>query len=160
MGYDVHIQAVSAQPLAVVRRRAALAQLPQVIPAACGLVWNAIKAQQIKGAGRHVALYLDDVFNLEIGVELEQPIEDHDPLFASATPAGQVATTVHFGPYPQLHAAHKAIHDWCKTHHHTLAGPSWELYGHWQAAWNTDPSAIRTDIYYLLKASDSADVPR
>jgi hypothetical protein len=31
-----------------------------------------------------------------------------------------------------------------------LAGPNWEIYGHWQNEWNKDPSQIRTDVYYLL----------
>jgi hypothetical protein len=33
---------------------------------------------------------------------------------------------------------------------HTLAGPQWEIYGHWLPEWNKDPSQIRTDVYYLL----------
>jgi len=31
-----------------------------------------------------------------------------------------------------------------------FAGPNWEIYGHWQSEWNTNPSQIRTDVYYLL----------
>ncbi len=59
-------------PLAVVRRRASRRELPQVIPAACGEVWSVLKAHNVPGAGRHVALYLDGVFNLEIGVEISE----------------------------------------------------------------------------------------
>jgi len=33
-----------------------------------------------------------------------------------------------------------------------LAGANWELYGHWLDEWNSDPSKIRTDIFYLLKS--------
>jgi hypothetical protein len=33
-----------------------------------------------------------------------------------------------------------------------LAGPNWEVYGHWQDEWNSDPSKIRTDVFYLLVA--------
>ncbi|MDB5328046.1 MAG: Bacterial transcription activator, effector binding domain, partial [Phycisphaerales bacterium] len=39
-------------------------------------------------------------------------------------------------------------------HGHAMAGPNWELYGHWDQSWNDDPSKIRTDVYYLLKAEE------
>ena len=51
----------------------------------------------------------------------------------------------------QLSEAHNAIRKWCAQHGHTLAGPSWEIYGHWVHAWCDDPSKIRTDVFYLLK---------
>ena len=154
MKYDVKLEtAMAPRPLAVVRRRATVQQLPKVVPDACGLVWGVIRAQHVKGAGRHVALYLGDQINLEVGVELETPWPGHGDVVASALPAGTVATTVHFGPYQRLHEAHQAIRDWCANHGYPLAGPNWDIYGHWLDAWNNDPSQIRTDVFYLLKAS-------
>ena len=70
---------------------------------------------------------------------------------ASATPGGAAASTTHFGPYAGLGAAHDAIQRWCEANKHPLAGPSWEIYDHWQNDWNAHPSRIRTDIFYLLK---------
>ena len=155
MGYEVRLETLTtARPTAVVRRRARAQELSKVVPDACGLVWRVMKAQQVHGAGRHVALYLDDQINLEVGVELQTPFEGHGEVVGSSLPSGNVASTVHFGPYNQLRAAHDAIHDWCKTHGHTLAGPRWEIYGHWEDAWNRDPSQIRTDVFYLLAAGD------
>src|SRR5262249_42261444 len=138
-------------PLAVVRRRASVPELAKVVPDACGTVWNVVKAQQVAGAGRHIALYWDDQINLEVGVELEAPFAGHGEVVGSVTPAGVVATAVHFGPYGQLGAAHQAIRAWCANHNYALAGSSWEIYGHWQDEWCTDPSQIRTDVYYLVK---------
>jgi len=69
----------------------------------------------------------------------------------SALPAGTVATAVHFGPYPQLPAVHRAIRAWCAANGHATAGPNWEIYGHWVDAWNNDPSQIRTDVFYLIR---------
>jgi effector-binding domain-containing protein len=150
MPYEVHLEQLSSRPLAVVRRRARRQELAQIVPAACGLVWNVVRAQEIAGAGRHVALYLDDEINLEVGVELDAQFAGSGEVVASATPGGLVATTTHFGPYGLLHDAHQAIQRWCAQHGHALAGPSWELYGHWQDEWNDDPSLIRTDVYYLV----------
>jgi effector-binding domain-containing protein len=130
--------------------------LPKVVPHACGLVWGVVKAQHIAGAGRHVALYLDDQINLEVGVELETACANHGEVICSSIPAGRVATTTHFGPYPQLGQAHQAVCDWCTRHCHKLAGPNWEIYGHWDDRWNNNPSLIRTDVFYLLKAGGSS----
>jgi hypothetical protein len=113
MEYDVRLEQLSSRPLAVVRRRASLPKLAKVIPDACGTVWGIVRAQKIKGAGRHVALYWDDVFNLEVGVELDAPFAGHDDVVGSATPGGTVATAVHFGPYNRLPGAHQAIRRWC-----------------------------------------------
>ena len=77
MGYEIRRELVSSRPLAVVRRRASLPQLAKVVPDACGIVWNVVRAQQIAGAGRHVAIYWDDVINLEVGVELDAPFAGH-----------------------------------------------------------------------------------
>ena len=70
MDYVVRIEQQAVIPLAVVRRRGSVAELPKIVPDACGVVWKLVKAQQIPGAGRHVAVYLDEQINLEVGVEL------------------------------------------------------------------------------------------
>jgi len=150
MPYDIRLEKSTGRPLAIVRRRASPHELPKVVPDACGTVWNVVRAQNIKGAGRHIALYWDDQINLEVGVELDTPFAGHGDVVASATPAGTVAAAVHFGPYNQLADVHKAIRQWCANHDYTLAGPSWEIYVHWTDECTTDPTKIRTDVYYLL----------
>src|SRR5436189_4903157 len=103
MEYHVRLETLSDNtPTAVVRRRATLPELPKVVPEACGLVWQVLRSQQVKGAGRHVAFYLDDQINLEVGVEVEAPFSGHGEVIGSTLPAGTVATAVHFGPYNQL----------------------------------------------------------
>jgi effector-binding domain-containing protein len=105
-----------------------------------------------RGAGRHVAVYLDDQINLEVGAEVDAPFAGHGEVVGSATPSGPVATTTHYGPYRQLGEAHEAIRRWCASKGYRLAGPSWEVYGHWEDEWNSDPTKIRTDVFYLLAA--------
>jgi effector-binding domain-containing protein len=150
MQYDVRLEQQSSRPLAVVRRRAKPHELSKVVPEACGTVWSVMRAQNVAGAGRHVAIYWDGEINLEVGVELATPFAGHGEVVGSATPAGSVATTAHFGPYGRLHEAHESIRQWCADHGYTPAGPNWEIYGHWRDEWNSDPSKIRTDVFYLL----------
>ena len=157
MDYLVRIEQLDSLPLAVVRRRAARKELSKVVPDACGAVWDALRSQRVTGAGRHVAVYLDDRINLEVGVELDAPFAGSGDVVGSATPSGPVATTTHRGPYGRLNEAHEAIRLWCEKNGYPLAGPNWEVYGHWQDEWNSDPSKISTEIHYLLAADgDSA----
>jgi effector-binding domain-containing protein len=145
----VQLQQLNSIPLAVIRRQASPSELSRVVPDCCGLVWNAVRSQQAK-AGRNVAVYWDGTIRLEVGVELLGPFTEHGEVVLSATPTGAVASATHIGAYSGLGAAHEAVRQWCRTNNHSLAGPNWEIYGHWQPEWNTDPSQIRTDVYYLL----------
>jgi effector-binding domain-containing protein len=146
MTYTVEVQPVESQPIAVVRLRASLPQLTTVVPHACGVVWDFLKASQIK-AGRNLAVYLDEQINLEVGVEVFGPFNGNGQIVYSTTPAGSVLTTAHIGPYDQLGKAHEAIRDWSVQHHQPFTGPNWEIYGHW----TDDLTQLRTDVYYLLK---------
>ena len=145
----VQLQQLKSVPLAVIRRQARASELSRLVPECCGLVWNEVRAQQAK-AGRHVAIYWDGSIRLEVGVELLGPFAEHGEVVLSATPAGAVASATHLGPYSGLGAAHEAVRQWCRVKNHSLAGPNWEIYGHWQPEWNTDPSQIRTDVFYQL----------
>ncbi|MEO8480948.1 MAG: GyrI-like domain-containing protein [Acidobacteriota bacterium] len=149
--HTVRIQQLASVPLAVIRREVAAAELARVVPECCGVVWNVVRAQRGK-AGRHVAIYWDDRIRLEVGVELDGPFAEDDGVVRSATPAGAVASTTYFGPYRGLGAAHDAVRRWCEANNQRLAGPNWEVYGHWESEWDADPSKIRTDVYYLLSS--------
>ena len=148
--YDVRVERVASTPVAVIRRQARPSELAHIVPECCGMVWKAVQAQQARG-GRHIAIYWDASIRLEVGAELLGPFAEHGEVVRSATPAGAVASATHFGPYGGLGAAHDAIRGWCQANNHPLAGPHWEIYGHWLPEWNGDPSQIRTDVYYLLQ---------
>ncbi len=160
MDYVVRLEQLGSVPLAVVRRRAARDELSKVVPEGCGTVWNALRSRRVPGAGRHVAVYLDDQIHLEVGVELDAPFAGSGEVVGSATPSGAVATTTHYGPYGRLNEAHEALRLWCEDHGYALAGPNWEVYGHWKEEWDGEPSRITTEVHYLLAAGgDSAASP-
>ena len=145
----VELRQVPSTPLAVIRRQVKQSELSRVVPECCGLVWNVLRAQGVRG-GRHVALYWDGSIRLEVGVELPNDFVERDGVVRSATPAGAVVSAAHFGPYGELGAAHDAVRQWCATNQRSLAGPSWEIYGHWQTEWDRNPSLIRTDVFYQV----------
>jgi effector-binding domain-containing protein len=145
----VELRDLESVPVAVVRRRVDRSDLSRVVPECCGLVWNTLRAQQIKG-GRNITIYWDAEIRLEAGVESNEPFAEAGDLVRSATPGGPVVHAIHFGPYGQLGKTHAAIQQWCKSHGHQLAGPSWEIYGHWLPEWNDSPAQIRTDVFYQV----------
>lgn len=151
----VELRREESRPVAVVRRHVRRTDLARVVPACCGLVWRALGAQGLRG-GRHVAIYLDHAIHLEVGVEVDGPFLEQGEMVRSFLPAGLVATAIHLGPYQTLGRTHDAIQAWCQATGRRLAGPCWEIYGHWQQEWNDHPAAIRTDVGYLLEA-DAAD---
>jgi hypothetical protein len=95
--YAVQVGWLDDIPLAVIRRQVSRTELARVVPECCGLVWNAVRAQQARG-GRHAALYLDGGIRIEVGVELLGPFVEDGNVVRSATPAGSIASTTHFGP--------------------------------------------------------------
>jgi effector-binding domain-containing protein len=146
---DIRIERLDAVPLAVVRRVAHRQELPHVVPASMGAVWNMLRAAGLRG-GRNVAVYRDDAVTVDVGVEIQPGTPLPDGLVAAATPAGNVAAVAHYGPYGQLNVPHAALRAFCEEHSHRCAGPNWEIYAHWVTEWEQNPHLIRTDVYYLL----------
>jgi effector-binding domain-containing protein len=85
--------------------------------------------------------------NVDFGVEVIQGFEPSGEVYATETPAGEVATAVHIGAYDRLSETHDAIHSWAGAHQRVFAGQSWEIYGDW----SDDLSKLETNVMYLLK---------
>lgn len=149
MPYNVQLAALESVALAVVRRQVSRENLVAAVRDGCGRAWDFARRHNLK-AGRNVALYWDGGIRLDAGVELPMTFAEAEGIVCSATPPGLTAFVAHVGPYQLLGAAHAAIREWCSSQGHRLAGPNWEIYGHWQSEWNVDPSMIRTDVFYQV----------
>ena len=147
--YTVMVIDVPAVPTLVIRRRARGSDLAKVVPEGCGAAWELLRGQGLRG-GHNIALYLDGGM-VEAGVEFSGAVGATGKVLRATLPAGRAATAMHRGRYTDLGRAHAAVREWCKGAGLALAGPSWEVYGHWQDAWNTDPSKIETEVFWLLK---------
>ena len=138
MPYTVEVKSLPAQQIEAVHGQATMATLPASIRA----LFNQFYAESKTGRGLNIIFYpscVDGKMEIACGTLVEQGGND-------ATPAGTVATTAYFGPYDRMKPAHQAIHQWVRDNNRRLAGPSWEIYGHW----TDDPASLRTDIFYLL----------
>ena len=139
---------VTTQPrlTAVVARATTWREFPSLWMQLLDQVYAFLKTGAATQTGHNVMLYKDDVPNVEVGVEVSGPFAPAGSVIASALPAGEVAMTVHRGPYDRLGTAHDAIHRWCASNGRALAGPRWEIYGDW----NEDPEQLETEVFYLL----------
>jgi len=157
MPYEIRLTDTEAIPTAVIRGRVPATELSKFVPAACGEVWAFIRSAGLPRPGRHTALYLDGGA-VEVGAEASEPFAGNERVHFSKLPAGRVATTTHFGPYGRLGEAHSEIRRWCAEHGYERSNVCWEIYGHWDQSWNTDPSKIRTDVFHLLENASKTEV--
>lgn len=146
MTHQVERCTVEARPLLSIRRDVEGQPLSRLVPAMCGLAWAATQERKIQRRGRMIAIY-PDCKTVEVGVEVFESFTPEGPVLASETPAGRVARTIHVGPYADLGRAHEAVRLWCASEGETLAGPSWEIYGHG----TEDPAEATTEVVYLLE---------
>ncbi len=159
MNYAIGLCQVESSHLAVVRATVTHQNLGATIRQilAGSQVYQFIKQAGIQKTGHNVILYRNDQqkvlgngqkeFVIEVGVQVEGPFEGSGQVVCSLTPQGNVATTLHTGPYDHLGQAHTAIMNWAKEQGLPLTGFSWEVYGDWQE----DPNKLTTEVFYLLK---------
>jgi effector-binding domain-containing protein len=96
---------------------------------------------------QNVMLYKDDRPDVEVGVLVSGSFEPEGRTIASELPGGEVAKAIHRGDYARLGATHDAVRDQVAAHGRELAGPRWEIYGHWR----DDPSELETEVFWLLR---------
>lgn len=149
MTYEVEEGVEPERPTAVAKGRASFEELPQEIQRLIDVVYEGLRKAGISRTGKNIVLYDDhsDEMEIEVGVEVSDLIEASELVVSSVLPSGAVAKTLHTGSYSDLHKAHRAIQDWCEDNDRKLAGPNWEIYGHW----SDDESQLETDVYYLLR---------
>jgi effector-binding domain-containing protein len=148
MEHTVSIVATAATPTAVIRETTTWERFPTLWSELLDEVWDFLRGAGVQ-AGRNVMVYLDDVPNVEVGVELEGELAAASGrIVASALPRGRTATTVARGAPSRegIAAAHAAVVDWCDANGHARTGVRWEVYDHWR----DDPDSFETAVYWLL----------
>jgi effector-binding domain-containing protein len=154
MTYSISLQRVAPRPLAVVRERMPVSEVPARFRPLLDQVYAAAKEGRIALDGQNVFVYhfrSSGAIDIDFGVGTKTPFDPIGRVQYSETPGGDVATTTHWGDYSGLRSAHQAVVAWCRSEGLTLAGTYWEVYGHW----HDDPSQRRTDVYQLIQPADA-----
>jgi effector-binding domain-containing protein len=144
---------IDRRPTAVVAQATTWADFPSLWPQLLDEVYGFVRRRPALATGtggelwQNVMLYKDDRPDVEVGVLVSGSFEPEGRVIASELPGGEVATTIHHGDYAQLRLAHDAVRDHVNAAGRELAGPCWEIYGHWRA----DPSELETEVFWLLR---------
>jgi effector-binding domain-containing protein len=152
--YEVRVTTIAARPVAGVRAQVPRGRVAQEFGRHLDQVYAAARAGAIVLDGQNIFIYRDatgEQLTVDFCVGVRERFAAVGAVMPLETPHGVAAMTTHHGDYGGLGRANAAILSWCRAHDRALAGPSWEVYGHWHA----DPAQLHTDVYYLLQASDA-----
>jgi effector-binding domain-containing protein len=144
--YVISVGPTAERPTAVIAATTTWQEFPTLWRQLLDEVHASVQWDGVGPKGRNVMLYKDDVPHVEVGVELDQPARISGRVTHSMLPSGNVASTTHRGPYDKLGSAHDAVLRWCEERGLPLAGPRWEIYGHW----HPDPEQCETHVCYLV----------
>jgi effector-binding domain-containing protein len=151
MRYELQVETVQPELVAAVRVRTAIGGIAQAWKPALDQVWAFLGTHGSVRPGHNLFLYhhpdhRDAPMDIDFGVQVSQRFEPDSNIRCIETPAGEVASTVHIGPYDRLGEAHSAVHAWCSANGRKIGQASWEIYGDW----TDDPARLKTTIKYLL----------
>jgi effector-binding domain-containing protein len=151
MKYDVVVETARAELVAAVRAKVSVGNIARAWKPALDQVWAFLRANGGLRPRHNLFLYhhpahRDEAMDIDFGVQVERAFDREGQVECVETPAGEVARTVHVGPYEQLGDAHLAIQAWCAANNRMIAQASWEIYGDW----SDDPALLETTIKYLL----------
>ena len=144
---------VEPRPTAVIAQTTTWEEYPRVWGQLLDEVYRFVRSRTDLATGeggelwQNVMLYKDDRPDVEVGVLVSRSFESDGRVIASQLPGGEAATATHLGEYTRLGATHDAVRDQVAAHRRELAGPRWEVYGHWRA----DPSELETEVFWLLR---------
>lgn len=156
--YEVQIEHLTAQPIAVTRTRTRYDALSEVVPRLCGEAWEGVKAHpevQIPDALMLAVYYplpsddasAKDELDLEVGVQIAGSFKGGGTVSYSTTPAGRAAHTTHQGTFQDLGNAHSAVKEYCRQNGYTISGVRWEVYGHQRP----NDSGVQVDVFYVIE---------
>jgi effector-binding domain-containing protein len=151
MKYEIVAETAQAELVAAVRATVPAGGVARAWKPALDQVWAFLKKNGELRPGHNLFLYhrperRNEAMNVDFGVQVSRPFPRQGNVQCIDTPAGEVARTLHIGPYDRLGDAHNAIHAWCVAHDRKIAQASWEIYGDW----NNNPALLETTIKYLL----------
>jgi hypothetical protein len=148
--YQVHEVNVAPRPVAGVHAQVPRGRVGQEFGRYLDQVYAAARAGAVHLDGQNIFIYrgaTGDELTVDFCVGVTGPFASVGAVLPLETPHGVAAMTTHVGDYGRLGEANAAILAWCRANSRLRAGPSWEVYGHW----NADPAQLRTEVYYLLQ---------
>lgn len=135
MQYEVSVNEIPAQHVAVLRRRVRAEGIGEVVAAGYAEIARAIAGTGAGFAGPPFLVMTELVDpdgaaegEVELGFPTAQPFAGAGDVVGEERPAQLVAATVHRGPYEEVGPAYRAVEQWISEHGHAADGAPREVY--------------------------------
>jgi effector-binding domain-containing protein len=140
------------QPALVIRKRASVQQLPQILGQAWGAIMEVAGRTGAAPAGPPFVAYrnmdMQDL-DLEIGFPFATRLGGEGEVQAGELPGGKAAECLYVGPYDKIASAYEAIQKWLDEHGHTPTGIAYEFY--LNDPQTTRPEELQTQVVFPLR---------
>ncbi len=153
MSYQVEIRTVPEQNVLSIRTQCHVAELGAILAEILPEVWRYVRKNGVNPSGPPFTRYhgfSEDRVDIEGGLPVPTAVPGEGRIVAGVLPGGEVATTIHMGPYDRLPHAHDALHEWITANKKVSAGAQWEVYwtdpGH-----EPDPGKWKTELVWPIK---------
>ena len=136
MSCDVLLTKVAPTLIASVRRDLWPGEVAAAWRPALDQVWSFLaRHPDLRGDGRNIFVYRRPdapgrPMIAEFGATVVRTFAQSGEVHAASTPPGEVILTVHRDGPASLHLAAEALRHWAQINRRSLAGVSWEVYGH------------------------------
>ena len=133
MPYEVSITKVAPQPIAAVKLQTSLKQIANSIQTGFGKLMQGLGRSGVTASGAPFIVYHDVIDeetdgHIEICVPVAAALAPDPDVYGRELEGGEMATTVHHGPYQQIGPAYHTITSWIAENGYEIAGPPRETY--------------------------------
>lgn len=151
--YVIDVKTVSEQPILSAHAQSTLETLAATIGTLLSEVGAHAASTGAVFAGMPFTRYpqIEPEIEVEAGMPVLRPVEGGGRVQAGMLPAGEVAVTLHVGPYSRLPEAAAALLEWAESAGREPAGLIRETYLNDPAA-EPDPANWRTEVTLPLRA--------
>lgn len=152
MSSDCKIEERAVQPVASIRTRSSVSNLPQTLGECYGKVFAYLQEMGVQPSYAPFAGYFNmdmEDLDLEIGFPVAEPVSGKGEVQASVIPAGKKAVAIHTGPYEDFGRTYDALQAYIDEHGEEGQGIAYEFY--LNDPGEVKPEELQTEIVILLK---------
>ncbi len=147
MSYEVKKEKSTETPFLFIHRQVKPEAISEALGAMFGSVFHYATAQGIPFAGPPTARYPSfgpGLITIEAGMPIAVPTDGEGDIKVGSLPGGNVARTIHKGPYDNLNEGHEAIQKWLIDNNEEAGDAPWESYV-------TDPGEVPDPAEWLTE---------
>ncbi len=112
MNHNCELFEQSSQPILVIHTQCAVENLPVILGDAYGSIMRYLsEINEVPGGAPFVTYFNMDMqkLDIEIGFPVQRPLPARDQIISKVMPAGNYASVIHKGPYPEMGKAYEAL---------------------------------------------------